>query len=568
MSEYFSYFESENFKFETPTKEATEVPKGVKCVVSGDFYGIQKFIFDGLKSAHTAKVLRAKSAFVMVLCEFLAKNVADGCNGVVLSKKAGKFEVACCKPFDEVEKFVKELKKRVDEFFLKHFFGLSGVNFGVVACGFDDFEVEKFKAFRENLAEEMEQQKFRKFGFLEREKRVKLSLSEKLKNEELCEICGVRKGECKVCYENEKEKRCEVCDAFVKFGKKLASEEDKDVCSGEFFGLDSVVGACEKVKLTDTLRSYVCRDKNDKNRVLTFVELANLSCSEKACENGGETNLQKQENAGENECETKCETQTGLKALAVLKADVDNMGNFIREFDKFKDYKKFHEFSSGLDEFFSRYVPFKLFNGKHIYTVFGGGDDLFVVGAWDEVVEAAREIDKKFKDFVAPTNEKIKEAKNKKLAPLSISFGVVIVHEKVPVDIFSELANEAENAAKKLDENGDKKAAISLFGEVVKVENWRKICDEFDAWEKENFKFEGEKTAFLYRLLELCDMSKNVAKDFKNAMWKSKLNYTLARNFDEKKSQKLVCFLTEKIEKNPKETKMKICEIIYKRRER
>ena len=66
-------------------------------------------------------------------------------------------------------------------------------------------------------------------------------------------------------------------------------------------------------------------------------------------------------------------------------------------------------------------------------------------------------------------------------------------------------------------------------------------------------------------------MSKNIKNDVKNSMWKSKLNYSFYRNFqkaDTKKGQELLLMLNNEIKHNPKETKMVICEYIYKRRER
>ncbi len=49
-------------------------------------------------------------------------------------------------------------------------------------------------------------------------------------------------------------------------------------------------------------------------------------------------------------------------------------------------------------------------------------------------------------------------------------------------------------------------------------------------------------------------------------MWKSKLVYSFTRNMD-KKYISLLNILNDSIEKYPKETKITICEFIYKRRD-
>ena len=54
--------------------------------------------------------------------------------------------------------------------------------------------------------------------------------------------------------------------------------------------------------------------------------------------------------------------------------------------------------------------------------------------------------------------------------------------------------------------------------------------------------------------------------DIKNTLWKSKLVYSFTRNMD-KKYISILNTLNDSIEENPKETKMIICEFIYKRRD-
>ncbi|MGP1580354.1 MAG: hypothetical protein ACTTH5_04970 [Wolinella sp.] len=68
-------------------------------------------------------------------------------------------------------------------------------------------------------------------------------------------------------------------------------------------------------------------------------------------------------------------------------------------------------------------------------------------------------------------------------------------------------------------------------------------------------------------------MSKNVHKDVKNTMWKSKLSYSFNRNMqngrgrDSADMNSLLLMLNDTIENYPKESKMVICEYTYKRRE-
>lgn len=182
------------------------------------------------------------------------------------------------------------------------------------------------------------------------------------------------------------------------------------------------------------------------------------------------------------------------------------------------------------------------------YTVFAGGDDLFLLGSWDVILELARFIESEFKRFV-------------KSKDITISFGIALAKPSKPI---SYLAHETEHLLEESkDLNG--KDAITLFGETVKWQSYNNIFktlrEEFEKIEEKDIN-----TAFWYRLLDFCDMSKK-AKEFPiENMWKSKLVYSFTRNMD-KKYISLLNILNDSIEKYPKETKITICEFIYKRRD-
>ncbi|PKQ67674.1 type III-A CRISPR-associated protein Cas10/Csm1 [Raineya orbicola] len=142
---------------------------------------------------------------------------------------------------------------------------------------------------------------------------------------------------------------------------------------------------------------------------------------------------------------------TGDKKLAALAMDVDNLGSLFRDKEE-NDYKLN---SQNLTSFFEKeiYNLLKTHIQEHyIYPVFSGGDDCFLVGAWDKILEIARLIQNNFQNF----------AKNKNL-PNTLSAGVVIVSPRFPM---VRMAEEAENALKTAKSNG--KNAICIFGEVLR----------------------------------------------------------------------------------------------------
>jgi CRISPR-associated protein Csm1 len=477
-------------------------------LICGDFWGIQKFIFERLSSKNASKVLRAKSAFIQLFTEYLAKYI---CNKLeinetsILSITAGKFEIL----LTEKEININDIQQKIDNYFIDNFYGLSGVSISKIKCKKEDFlDKTRYKALRDKIAEKVEIQKFQKFNLASQD--PLLSYNKNIDDQNLCKICNIRKGQ----------NNCIVCNSFIKLGKLLVKEQDTKISSDELniiiddFKVDFILD--KKIKF------YVLKDGHDTPA--PFETLANNSCKE---------------------------LDTGIKSLAILKADVDNMGIFLKNSDITQSFENFDTFSKTLNNFFALYIP-KLIKEKYknTYTVFAGGDDLFLVGSWDTILRLSRVIQKDFKKF-------IKEK-------LSISFGIAIAKPSYPISYLANYTEELLEDAKEIDKEKD---AITLFGETTKWQSYIKTSEklekEFNKLNKNNIK-----TAFLYRLLELVELSKKVKyeNDILSTMWKSKLNYSFNRNMD-KRSIDLLKVLNQEIEQHPKETKMFLSEFIYKRRQ-
>ena len=508
MSIYAKYFDSSFYDIvKSKSKDINKILTDDMILICGDFWGIQKFIFERLSSKNASKVLRAKSAFVQLFTEYLAKYI---CNKVgvsyenILSLSAGKFEILLPKKDIDLD----EIQQKIDDYFLDNFYALSGVSICSIECNKKDFlESKKYKNLRQKIANEVEKQKFKKFN-LTKQNPV-LSYDENIDNQSLCKICNIRKDK----------NNCKICNGFIKLGKLLV-KKDITVISSKDLNID-IDGFEVNLIIDKNIKFYVKKDRYDVPQ--TFEVLAKNSCKE---------------------------LETGIKSLAILKADVDSMGNFLKESDITSGFEIFDTFSKTLNNFFALYVP-KLLKEKYknTYIVFAGGDDLFLVGSWDEILELSRVIQDDFKKFI----------KNQ----LSISFGIAIAKPSHPISYLATYTEELLERSKEL----DGKDGITLFGESVKWENYMQI---FKKLENEFAKIDEKdlKTAFLYRLLELIELSKKVKYEaiWEDTIWKSKLNYSFSRNMS-KNYNNLLKVLNEQIENNPKETKMFLSEFIYKRRE-
>lgn len=514
MDIYEKYFNKNFYDIVKPdVKDIQSILSEDMMLVCGDFYGIQKFIFERLATKNASKVLRAKSAFIQIFTTYLAKYICHKLNiseNNILSANTGKFEILVTNKNIEI---LNDIQKKVDNYFISNFYGLSGVSICNIKCSKNDFDdKQNYRNLRDAVSNEIERKKFKKFDLQNLDNPV-LSYDTNIDNQTLCKICNIRKKE-------DKEENCTICKTFIDLGKILAGDDILELKSSDLFGLVFDDFICD-IELDKKIKSYMLIDGNSP---ADFTTLANNSCK----------NL-----------------DTGIKSLGILKADVDNMGKFLKDEDITDNFENFDVFSKTLDNFFSLYIP-KIMKEKYpdTYTVFAGGDDLFLVGAWDEILSLARDINNDFKKLI---NNK-----------LSISFGIVIVKPSYPVARFADISEMMLERAKDINENKD---AISLFDETVK---WKSYLETFKVLEEafKVLKKDDTKTAFLYRLLELVEMAKRVKYEnsIEDTMWKSKLNYSFDRNMD-KKYLPLLEVLNKQIEDNSRETKMFLSEFIYKRRE-
>lgn len=162
--------------------------------------------------------------------------------------------------------------------------------------------------------------------------------------------------------------------------------------------------------------------------------------------------------------------------LGILRMDVDGLGKrFIKGFSTIAEYKAF---SKKVKDFFENYIGGggKDYKGKrlldtivpstgekydeYLNVIYAGGDDLFIIGRWDKLIDFAElihsETEKQFENDCYEDNGETKR--------VSISGGIAIVKPKFPIAKAAELAGEAEEASK----NVDGKNAFNLFGKTIK----------------------------------------------------------------------------------------------------
>ncbi|WP_303133509.1 type III-A CRISPR-associated protein Cas10/Csm1 [uncultured Olsenella sp.] len=213
----------------------------------------------------------------------------------------------------------------------------------------------------------------------------------------------------------------------------------------------------------------------------------------------------------------------GVKRLGVLRADVDNLGaTFVNGLpDDKASISRSTVLSRSLNHFFKAKINKVLeVGGYQLQIIYSGGDDLFIVGNWSDVIHAAMDIHDAFAEFVGN-------------GAITISAGIGIFDEKFPIARMAAEAGELEDEAKlHVSKEGKSKDAIALWTNGA-VFSWEDFVEKVagreaelqDVFESIAGSADDKKgNAFIYQLVGLLRSEEQVSTP--------RLAYLLARSFE------------------------------------
>ena len=200
--------------------------------------------------------------------------------------------------------------------------------------------------------------------------------------------------------------------------------------------------------------------------------------------------------------------RTGTGKIGILKMDVDSLGKLFSKLS-FSTAKKVSElmtdfFGTKINQFLETEIinkensltPKKF--GENIYTVFSGGDDCFFVGAWDAVFQWTKLVQTEFSGVSeiltslsksAISEKDFADFTEKKILPVTVSAGLVMLEPTYPVVRFADLTNEALDDAK----------GFKYYNEEFIGKNKITVLDEILEWS--DFKSALEIACFLESLV-------------------------------------------------------------------
>jgi CRISPR-associated protein Csm1 len=210
----------------------------------------------------------------------------------------------------------------------------------------------------------------------------------------------------------------------------------------------------------------------------------------------------------------------GRSFLGAFKADVDNLGMlFSTGFQDRLSISRFTSLSRMINYFFSDdLVRWIRSDHPDLYIVFAGGDDLFLVGPWRQIIEFAKLLNERFRRFVAGRDG------------ITLSAGIAVSKPALPIhEIAAQAEDQLEHAKKHSGKN-----AVNLFATTVGWEDFETLLEKgnwLHALIRDGHIPKGLASRLLYYGRERLAF---LSGEIKRGIYLSHMKYDFARNITEK----------------------------------
>ncbi|MDO4492120.1 MAG: type III-A CRISPR-associated protein Cas10/Csm1 [Lachnospiraceae bacterium] len=510
---------------------------------SMDISGIQKFIYT-ITSEGALKGLRSRSFYLEIMMEHLVDQLLReaALSRANLIYSGGGHAYILLPNTERMKQRIDAFEQDTNQWFLEQFKTALYIAGGYAECSAEALYDQPSGSYREI---------FRSISGMISERKLKRYTPKQilyLNKNSYPE--GTR--ECKVCGRSDHlldDRRCEICGALEEISRDVLKKEAfYTILNKKEKGALPLPGGCYLV--TDSKEKLIRRIKEDdhyvraysKNELFTGYDIAtNLWVGDYV-----------KEDANTFEKLAEASPARDFKRLGVLRADVDNLGQaFVRGFEQknknssYMTLSRTATFSRKLSIFFKNHINGLLQEGSYMLTdedgrernaliVYSGGDDVFLVGSWDDVIGFAIDLHDSLETYS-------QEA-------LTISAGIGLYPAKYPISVMAQETEALEAASKAL----EGKDGITLFDPKYAF-HWdeliNEVLEEKLALIREYFGENNDKgNSFLYHMLELL---RGIKDDRINL---ARYAYLLGRVAPQKKSN-----LTEEEEKEA-ETKAKVYE--------
>lgn len=424
---------------------------------SADFSGVQKFIYTVMAQG-ALRTLRSRSFFLEFAMEHYVDELllACGVSRANLLYSGGGHCYILLPNTERVKQAADAWNTRFNEWLFAQFGTRLFLAHGYTACTADELtntpaEDAPYKAMFRRVSAEIAQHKMRR---VTAHQLRALNASAAREDGRECAVCG--RSDRLV----EGKERCVWCSMLEELSRKIQKYSIDVVSLAPDAPCDFVLPAAEgevRVSLTDEAGARARLAAGEPVRRVYTKNVVYTGLQYSTCLNVGDY-------AAANSMEELAACSDGIQRLAVCRMDVDDLGQaFVAGFERADETapeKKYHyvtlsrtaAFSRQMSLFFKRYIN-ALLSGEYgnrralnAAIVYSGGDDVFLVGAWNDVLEGAVRIRNALSEFTC--------------GALTISAGIGLFDDHFPIRTAAMQTAELEDAAKEL----PGKNAVALFG--------------------------------------------------------------------------------------------------------
>lgn len=510
---YLYYQEQQNdFTFDNVQKRIS-LKENICPVIllGGDLSGIQKFIYN-VASRKAAASLKGRSFYLQLLIDSVIQRIIsheeiDVNIGNVVYSSGGKFYMLLPNT-KKVLTAIDELKIEFEQELWNDHFGQLLLNMDYVSFAylnkskelyFEDQAGRTIDELWKCLADKLTKAKSHKFKSLLTNNFDQMFVPLQFNNNvRICAVTGIERSDCVKLDPKDKDEDATWVLPLIKRQAELGYVlkdvdfivtnlakskntylENRSMCKTSSLGIKNYFFDDFKEDAPEELYKVTSADLTRIKKINT-TDFINAGLKGQKVSYGFQFyggNKQALNNRGDNKT---FEELADDSYLGILRMDVDNLGHiFIKGLpDEARSFAAYSTLSFLLDYFFSGYLN-TIRNSEdfkdHVNILYSGGDDIFAVGKWDNLILFAHKIRTEFERFVGRPD-------------ISISGGIAIVGEKFPIAKAAVMAGKAEDDAKSFvstDSSQGTKNAFNLFGQSF---SWKDEYDFILKWKTEFYK--------------------------------------------------------------------------------
>ena len=470
----YYYLDSNNYKKTLFTNEKEFREENAFLLYSCDISGIQNYIYT-INGTDALKSLRARSLYL----ELLLENIVDellyrlGLSRCNLIYTGGGHAYLLLPNTQKVKDGIMVFDKELKSWFLDEFDISLYIASGFAQCNSNELSKDIGKVY-ERVGKNVAQNKAQRYSANDI---IKLN-SSGLKNEE---------RECVECRKSglvNDNGRCKTCQALIDISPMVAVDdtffiikekpkEDTNKTLPLPFNQVLTIGTIDEARNSENVRVYSKNKPSMGYGFSTNIWVGDYTAKTNVVKDNPKIKRPKT-------FEEFAKDAKGINRIAVLRADVDNLGRaFILGFKEQEDgeivsnsklnyetISRTTTLSRQLSMFFKYYIN-DILKNRNALVVYSGGDDMFIVGGWDDVIDLSNDLRQAF----------IKYTQGR----LTISAGIGVYPRSYPISRIAYEVGELESAAKVKDEYKNK---VTLFSKGQVGSNEKLEQDWVLSWEQ------------------------------------------------------------------------------------